>query len=98
MVGARRTHSTVHRRSRRGAPALKEGRSMGSTRLIAGIAAAGVAIAVAGTGAAGAAAPSKTTIKAVQTFKFKPNRYVQDGLRWNKDVYRIRSGGTLTVV
>jgi hypothetical protein len=71
---------------------------MGSTRLIAGIAAAGVAIAVAGTGAAGAAAPSKTTIKAVQTFKFKPNRYVQDGLRWNKDVYRIKSGGTLTVV
>jgi hypothetical protein len=55
-------------------------------------------------GAAGAAvaavskAPARTTIKVSQTFKAKPNRYIQDGLRWNRDVYRVRSGGTLHVV
>jgi hypothetical protein len=27
-----------------------------------------------------------------------PNRYIQDGLRWNKDVYKIKSGGTMTVI
>jgi plastocyanin len=30
--------------------------------------------------------------------KIKPNRYIQDNLRWNKDVYRVKSGGTITVV
>ena len=43
-------------------------------------------------------APARTTIKVSQSFKLKPNRYVQDGLRWNRDVYRVRSGGTLHVV
>jgi hypothetical protein len=28
----------------------------------------------------------------------KPNRYIQDGLRWNRDVYRVRSRGTLHIV
>jgi hypothetical protein len=48
--------------------------------------------------AAGGRAPSKATIKVSQKLKMKPNRYVQDGLRWNRDVYRVRSGGTLHVV
>ena len=62
---------------------------------------AGVALALAGTGAAAAAGhrPHKrATITAIQHIKVKPNRWVQDGLRWNRDVYRVRSGGTLHIV
>lgn len=65
------------------------------------IGAAGLSLAVAMTGTtavAGAAGPSRLTIKAVSTTKVKINRYVQDGLRWDKDSYLIRSGGTLTVL
>lgn len=55
--------------------------------------------AAAATAAGGAAAPSKATIKATSTgVKFKANRYIQDGLRWDKDVYKVKSGGTLHVV
>jgi hypothetical protein len=52
------------------------------------------------TGAATAAKkpPKRATIKVTHHIKVKPNRYVQDGLRWNKDVYHVRSGGTLHVV
>src|SRR5690242_21160524 len=40
-----------------------------------------------------------TTIKAVQgPPKFQINRFVQDTLRWNKDVYTVKSGGTLHIV
>ena len=54
---------------------------------------------VTGAGAASAPKPPKrATIKVSQHIKVKPNRYIQDGLRWNKDVYRVRSGGTLHVV
>ena len=63
--------------------------------------AAVVALWLGATGAAvGAAgrAPAKTTIKVSQKVKMKPNRYVQDGLRWDRDVYTVRSGGTLHVV
>jgi hypothetical protein len=45
-----------------------------------------------------AAGPSRTTIKSTTSFKFKVNRYVQDGLRWGKDSYKVSSGGTLHVV
>lgn len=48
--------------------------------------------------AAGAKAPAKTTVKEAAGMKVEINRYVQDGLRWNKDVYRVRSGGTLHLV
>ena len=42
---------------------------------------------------------SVTTIKAVTTApKIVVNRYIQDGLRWNKDVYTVKSGGTIHVV
>lgn len=50
------------------------------------------------TSGAMAAAPARTTIKSTTSFKFKPNRYIQDGLRWEKDSYTVRSGGTLHVV
>jgi hypothetical protein len=45
-----------------------------------------------------ATAPSKTTIKVTTSVKIKPNRWIQDGLRWDKDVYQVKSGGTLRVV
>jgi hypothetical protein len=48
--------------------------------------------------AATAKPPKRTTIKVKQKIVVKPNRYVQDGLRWDKDVYRIRHNGTLHVV
>jgi hypothetical protein len=59
-----------------------------------------VAVTVAGGAVAanGATAPTKVTIKEKQAFKMKPNRYFQDGLRWNKDTYTIKSGGTLHIV
>jgi hypothetical protein len=45
------------------------------------------------------AAAGVTTIKAVQgPPKFQINRFVQDTLRWNKDVYTVQSGGTLHIV
>jgi hypothetical protein len=64
-------------------------------------AAAALCLAAGGAGAAlaaGATAPKKTTIKSTQTLKVKVNRYIQDGLRWSKDVYTVRSGGTLHIV
>src|SRR4051812_42292155 len=42
---------------------------------------------------------SVTTIKAVSAMpKVVINRYIQDPLRWDKDVYKVKSGGTLHVV
>jgi hypothetical protein len=60
-----------------------------------------VVVAGAGGGAVAAdsaTAPARATIKVSQTFSMKPNRYVKDGLRWNQDLYRVRSGGTLHVI
>lgn len=57
-----------------------------------------VALAAANVATAAAAAPARTTIRTIASVKFKPNRYIQDGLRWNKDSYSVRSGGTLRVV
>ncbi len=57
-----------------------------------------VAIGIVGT-ADGAGAPSRATVKAVSPgVSIKPNRYIQDGLRWNKDVYQVKSGGSVRVV
>ena len=45
------------------------------------------------------ASTSTTTIKAVtMPPKMVANRYIQDGLRWDKDVYTVPSGGTLHIV
>ena len=59
------------------------------------------AMVVAGAALAGAqhTAAGVTTIKAVQgPPKFQINRFVEDTLRWNKDVYTVKSGGTLHIV
>jgi|SRR5690348_14138130 len=66
-------------------------------------AAAGAVVALVAAGAALAggqhSAASVTTIKAVQgPPKFQINRFVQDTLRWDKDVYKVKSGGTLHIV
>ena len=64
-------------------------------------AAACVAAIAAGTALAGQSKSSAqvTTIKAVTSVPvMKVNRYIQDGLRWDKDVYKVKSGGTLHVV
>lgn len=42
---------------------------------------------------------SVTSIKAVSLPpKVVVNRYIQDGLRWDKDVYTVASGGTIHIV
>ena len=57
-----------------------------------------LALAAVGTATATAAPRARVTVKSVTSFRFKPNRYIQDGLRWNRDVYAVRSGGTVHVV
>jgi hypothetical protein len=74
---------------------------MNSRKLVLWAAAFGFAAAVVATGATAGhqQATSVTTIKAVS----KPpvvvvNRYIQDGLRWDRDKYTVASGGTLHIV
>src|SRR5919201_2447599 len=59
------------------------------------------AMVVAGAALAGAhhTSASVTTIKAIAPpAKFQLNRFVEDTLRWDKDVYTVPSGGTLHIV
>jgi hypothetical protein len=69
-------------------------------KTIAGL--AGFAIAIGGTGVALAAksapAPKKVTVKEKAGIKVKPNRYIQDEMRFAKDVYTVRTGGVVTLV
>ena len=62
---------------------------------------AAVAVGLAGTGTAVAAkqssAPTRVTIRTPESSAYKINRYLQVGLRWDRDVYMIRSGGTLAL-
>jgi hypothetical protein len=67
-------------------------------KLIAGLAVLGLGMGATGVAFAGGSAPSKVTIKQKQGLKIKPNRYIQDELRWDKDTYTVKSGGTLHVV
>jgi hypothetical protein len=68
-------------------------------KLAVGVSALGLLVGGGGAAiAAGTAVPKTATIKESQSFKVKVNRYVQDGLRWDKDVYHVRSGGTLHLV
>jgi plastocyanin len=64
--------------------------------------AAGLAlIAVGGTVATGAttsAVPNTATVKQSFSTEMKPNRYIKDNMRFNKDTYTVKSGGTLKVV
>ena len=68
-------------------------------KMIAGI--AGLAVAAGGTGVAvaatGAAAPKNVVVDQKGGFKVVPNKYVQDMLRFNKDVYTVKSGGSVTL-
>jgi plastocyanin len=55
------------------------------------------AVAIGAVGAAGArsAVPSKVVVKQKYAQKLVPNRYLQDGMRFNRDVYTVASGGTV---
>jgi hypothetical protein len=72
---------------------------MSPRKLLAGATAVGLVACVSGAAvAAGASAPT-TTIKAVSGPPVvKVNRYIQDGLRWDKDSYVVKSGGKLRIV
>lgn len=61
------------------------------------IASAAVSITAIGSVGAVAAtsAPKRVTLTTPTSTTFKINRYRQFGVRWNKDVYTIKSGGTL---
>ena len=67
-------------------------------KLLAGVATLGLVAGGSAVAMAAGSAPKHTTINAVTSFKVKINRYVQDGTRWQKDVYDVKSGGTITVV
>jgi plastocyanin len=67
--------------------------AVGAAGLCLALGVSGVAVA-----ANSAAVPKSVTIKQSTSVKFVPNRYIQDGLRWSKDVYKVKSGGTITVV
>jgi hypothetical protein len=57
------------------------------------------AVAATGAIAASSKATATTTIKAVtKPPGFLANRYIQDNLRWDKDVYKVASGGTIKVL
>jgi hypothetical protein len=45
-----------------------------------------------------AAVPSSIKITQKGGTEIKPNRYIKDELRWAKDSYTVKSGGTITVV
>ena len=68
-------------------------------RLAAGLAGAAV-IAVGGFAAVGASgqAPDTAVVKQKFSLEMKPNRYIKDNMRFDKDVYTVKSGGTLKVV
>jgi len=66
------------------------------TAAVMGVAAAAIA---GGASAGRHTAAAAVTIKAVQgPSKFQVNRFVEDTLRWDKDVYTVQSGGTLHIV
>ena len=68
-------------------------------RIAAGIAGVAV-IAVGGFAAVGASgqAPDTAVVKQKFSLEMKPNRYVKDNMRFDKDVYTVKSGGTLKLV
>jgi plastocyanin len=73
---------------------------MKNRKLAAGL--AGVCLALGASGVAmaahSAAVPRTATLKQSQSQTMVPNRYFKDTLRWNKDVYQVKSGGTLHIV
>lgn len=73
---------------------------MKNRKLAVGVAGLCLAVGLSGVAVAAntAAVPKTITIKEKTSFKMVPNRYLQDGLRWDKDVYKVKSGGTINVV
>ena len=73
---------------------------MNSRKLLLGSAVAVLAAAVAAGAMAGNGKHSSvTTVKAINKAPvIVVNRYIQDNLRWDKDVYKVASGGTIHVV
>ena len=73
---------------------------MKSRQILLGSAVLAVAaIAAAGAMAGNGRQSSVTTVKAVSKLpNVVINRYIQDNLRWDKDVYHVQSGGTIHVV
>src|ERR1043166_7902803 len=74
---------------------------MSSRRLLLPLAALATAAVAASAAVASRRQPAAgvTTIKAVTSVpKVKINRYIQDQLRWDKDAYSVKSGGTLHIV
>jgi uncharacterized cupredoxin-like copper-binding protein len=69
------------------------------SKVVVGVASLAL-VASAGTAAVAAKGPppKQATITAVTKVQVKVNRYVKDNLRWQKDVYQVRSGGTLKLV
>jgi hypothetical protein len=53
------------------------------------------AVGVAGASPSAPSAPSKVVVKESFSIKLVPNKYIQDGMRFDKDVYAVKSGGTL---
>jgi hypothetical protein len=63
----------------------------------------GMTLVAAVVAAGGLAATGKgsavTTVKAVtKPPTMKVNRYIQDNMRWNRDTYKVKSGGTIHIV
>ena len=73
---------------------------MKARRLVLASAVVVAAIATVGGAMAGTARQSTvTTVRAVNKVPtIVVNRYIQDNLRWDKDVYKVQSGGTIHVV
>ena len=65
-------------------------------KLVAGLAT--LSLVAGGTGVALAAGkpPRRADVVAVSTTKVKINRYIQDGLRWEKDTYTVSRAGRCT--
>ena len=65
--------------------------------LVWGAVAASALTMIAAAPASAASAPKQATLTAIGGVELKPNRHIQDNMRFNKDRVVIRSGGTLTV-
>src|SRR3954454_16333885 len=70
---------------------------MRNRKLVVGVTGLCLAVGMSGVAVAAntAAVPKSVTVKWSRSFNFKPNRFIKDGLRFNKDVYKVKSGGTV---
>jgi hypothetical protein len=68
---------------------------MSRRRIALGLAVLSLALAGGVSALAATAPPTSVTIRAVTSQKVVINRYVRDGLRWQRDDYTVKSGGTI---